>query len=55
MLFWGTSKWSVKDADEPEQKNPQQDQRANQILIVMFTLLMVVLFAAVIGEYNLFF
>ncbi|XP_039538181.1 uncharacterized protein LOC120486312 [Pimephales promelas] len=33
------------DTDEPEQKNPQQ----NQILIVMFTLLMVVLFAAVIG------
>ncbi|XP_050951471.1 uncharacterized protein LOC127154109 isoform X2 [Labeo rohita] len=35
--------------NEPEQKNPPQDQTTLQIPIIMFSLLTVVLFAAVIG------
>ncbi|ROL55455.1 hypothetical protein DPX16_20831 [Anabarilius grahami] len=38
-----------RDPNESEQQNPPQDQRAYQILIVMFTLLIVMLSAAVIG------
>ncbi|XP_016362834.1 uncharacterized protein LOC107704426 isoform X1 [Sinocyclocheilus anshuiensis] len=40
---------SPQSHNEPEQKNPAQDQTALQILIIMFSLLTVVLFAAVIG------